>query len=175
MHRPNPWKPILLALAVYAAALAETTLAPALRIGRISPDVLALAAMLWLLASPGRYAFLAAGLFAAAGDLLGPGRLGIGMAVWLVLGYAVTRWRERLALDRLPVQWIVLAVAVTAGGLLQAAARWMLGELPGPLGPLLSRVVAAEAYTAALSLPLLMVLNWMPCRAADRPTRLAEY
>lgn len=174
MQAARFWKALGLVAVVYVAAVAETSLTPILRIGQTSPDLFGLGAMLWLLASSSPYAFLPAGCVGLVADLLGPGRLGIGMAVWLLLGYATVRFRQRVGLEPLPLQWIVLTSVVTIAGLLQAVLRFALGELPGPLAPLLLRVAMAEAYTAALSLPALMVLSWMPWQASGRTARLAK-
>ena len=153
---------VLLALAAYLAAALDTALAPAWAIGRATPDLLALVAILWLLA-PGRprtyWACAAVGLLA---DLLAPGRLGVGLACFAAAGYVLAGWRPRLIFVRPWTKAAVVAVAAasiaTGGGLL----RRLLGEIDLSALAILGRSAAVGIYTAGLALPILMVFDWLP-------------
>jgi len=52
---------LLLLPLLYAAAAIQTSLGDLMRVGRAEPDLLALAAVAWLLAAEGPHAFLVAG------------------------------------------------------------------------------------------------------------------
>ena len=58
-------------------------------------DLLALLAVVWLLTASGTRAFLVAGAIALVGDLIAPGRLGLGFGWMLLVGYGVTQVRAR--------------------------------------------------------------------------------
>jgi cell shape-determining protein MreD len=165
---------LLLIPILYVTAVMETSLADVIRVGCVAPDLLALLAVIWLLFAPGRWTFLAAGAIGLASDLIAPGRLGLGMACFLLIGYTLTRWRAKFPADHLlwqvPTVW--LALTLLAASL--ATGRWLLGETSIPLGTLLGRALGVGVYTAGVSLPLLMVIGWIrePFRA--RKERFAE-
>ena len=71
---------------VYIAAVAETSLVDVMRIGDVAPDLLALVALVWLVTVAGPRAFLVAGAVALLGDLIAPGRVGVGTAWMLLVG-----------------------------------------------------------------------------------------
>ena len=68
---------LLLLPLVYVTAVLQTSLGDALRVGRVAPDLLGLLAVVWLLVTPGRRAFLVAGLIGLVADLISPGQLGL--------------------------------------------------------------------------------------------------
>ena len=152
----------MLALAAYLAAALDTALAPAWAVGRATPDLLALVAMLWLLApGPPRalWGCAAVGLLA---DLLAPGRLGVDLACFATAGCVLAGWRPRLVLARPWTKAAVVAVAAASiaasGGLL----RRLLGEIDLSALAICGRSAAVGAYTAGLALPILMVFDWLP-------------
>ncbi|HUY90871.1 MAG TPA: rod shape-determining protein MreD [Pirellulales bacterium] len=153
---------VLLALAAYLAAALDTALAPAWAIGRATPDLLALTAVLWLLA-PGRprplWPAAALGLLA---DLLAPGRLGVGLACFAVAGYTIAGLRPRLAYAAPWLKAAVVAIAVAAIALGGGLLRRLLGELDVSGLAILGRSAAVGVYTAGVALPILMVFDWLP-------------
>jgi rod shape-determining protein MreD len=161
---------LLLIPVVYAAAVVETSLGDVLAVGRVTPDLLALVAVLWVVTSRSRWAFLAAGAIGLASDLIAPGRLGVGMACFFLVGYGLAQLRAKLPTDHLAARVPVVAAAVTLLAALLATAHGLLGDVPGPLPPLVLRALGAGAYTAGLALPVLMILSWtgkpVPRRAA---------
>jgi rod shape-determining protein MreD len=160
---------------VYATAVLETSLADAIRVGHVTPDLLALLAVTWLLVARGRGAFLIAGVIGLAADLISPGRLGLGMASFLLVGYGLARLRAKFELDHLLWQVPAVCAATTVLAVSLATGRWLLGEAAAPLSTLLVRAVGVGVYTAGVSLPLLMIIGWFrePFRAREK--RLAGF
>jgi rod shape-determining protein MreD len=165
----------LLALFTYLAAVAETSLVDAIGIGGIAPDMLALVALVWLLTARGPWAFLAAGAIALVADLIAPGRIGVGAAWMLLVGYAVTRARMRLKVDHLAIQApaVFAAVAVWAAGV--GLTGRLVGDVSLPWWSVLSRSAGVGLYTAAASVPVLMVVGWIREPLLAREKRLAEF
>ena len=150
---------ILLIPAIYLAAVAQTSLVEVIRIGRLEPDLLAVTAMIWVCLAERRWCFLAAGGVGLLADLISPGRIGLGLAAFLLVGYAVSRLPERIAIERLWVQVPVVAVGTAAVCVVQVLGRWAIGET-GPLGEGLLRALGVGLYSAAVSLPILMLIGW---------------
>jgi rod shape-determining protein MreD len=174
----HPMKPLWILLLVpiaYAAAVADTSLAERIEVGHVAPDLLALTAVIWLLVGAGPRGFLTAGAIGLAADLVSPGRLGLGMACFLLVGYAITRLRQRLAMDALPAQVVLVFGAVTLLAAGVATGRCLLGETAVPLAALLLRSLGVGLYTAGVSLPLLMVLGWIREPLVTRRRKLAEF
>lgn len=145
---------------LYGAAVFQTAFGGLWRIGHVEPNLLAVTAIVWLLLVPGRRMFLAAGAAGLLEDLLVPGRVGLGMACFLVVGYAVGQVRARSPIDRLVVQLAVVFVAASALAVCQASMHWLMTPTPVSLSSLLRRALGVGAYTAGLSLPVLMVAGW---------------
>lgn len=163
---------LLLIPLVYLAAVAQTSLVEVIRIGRIEPDLLAVTAMTWICLADRRWSFQAAGGVGLAADLISPGRIGLGMAAFLLVGYAVCRLRERIATDRLWLQLLVVAAGTLAVCVVQVLGHWAIGE-SGPLGESLLRALGVGLYSAAISLPILMIIGWArePWQARRRRLR----
>jgi rod shape-determining protein MreD len=161
---------LLLVPTVYAAAVLETSLADAISVGPLTPDLLALVAVAWILVTPGRWAFLAAGAIGLAADLVSPGRLGVGMASFLVVGYLLAKLRAKFEMDHLVWQVPAVWVATSLAALGPAVASWLWGETSVPLPTLLVRAAGVGVYTTGVGLPVLMVLGWIrePFRARRR-------
>ncbi len=152
---------LLLIPFVYLAAVVDTALADVVRVGNVTPDLLALAAIVWVLLIRSRWAFLTAGAVALLGDLIAPGRVGVG-AAWMLLagfglGWLLPRVRSRALAVRLPL----VGAASTAWCLGVAATAVALGDAPPPLLIQLARALGTAAYTTAVALPVLMVAGWM--------------
>jgi len=152
---------LLLLPIVYAATVIQTSLVDVIQVGRVAPDLLALVAVVWLLVTGGPRAFLVAGAIGLGADLISPGRVGPGMACFLLAGYVVTWLRKRLPLDQLVWQVVVVGLAVTVLELSTGAARWLLGESTLAGRTLLWRAAGVGIYTAGISLPICMVLGWL--------------
>jgi len=152
---------ILILPMVYATAVLETSLADVMRVGHVAPDLLALLAVVCVLRTPGRQALPVAGAIGLAADLISPGRLGLGVACFLLVGYALTRLRTKLPLDFFAGQVLAVGVATTLLAAALATGQWLFGEALVSLSTLLVRAVGAGIYTAGVSVPLWMILGWL--------------
>jgi hypothetical protein len=170
---------VVLALIVYVGAVAETSLVDVMRIGDLTPDLLALVAVVWLLTAAGPRAFLVAGAVALVGDLIAPGRLGVGMAWMLLVGYAITRLRARFPgatngrgfMWQVPCVWAAVSVWAAAVGLTGR----LLGDVSLPWPTILTRAAGVGIYTAGVALPILMVAGWIREPYLARRRKLAEF
>jgi cell shape-determining protein MreD len=170
---------LILTLIVYIAAVAETSLVDVMRVGSVTPDLLALVAVVWVLTAAGPRAFLVAGAIALMGDLIAPGRPGVGMAWMLLVGYGITRLRARFqgATDgrgfvwQVPCVWAAVTVWAAAVGLTGR----LLGDVSLPWPTLLARAAGVGVYTAGVSLPVLMVVGWFREPKLARQKKLAEF
>ncbi len=175
---------LILTLIVYLAAVAETSLVDVMRVGDVTPDLLALVAVVWLLTAAGPRAFLVAGAVVLVGDLIAPGRLGVGTAWMLLVGYGVTRLRVRFqgATDgrgfmwqqlvwQVPCVWLAVTVWAAAVGLTGR----LLGDVALPWSTLLTRAAGVGVYTAGVALPVLMVIGWIREPLLARQKKLGEF
>jgi hypothetical protein len=143
----------ILSLMVYATAVGETALVDALAVRHVAPSLIALAALTWQLAWPGPYAFLGAGAIALAGDLVMPGRIGAGAALMLLAAYGAGQLRVQMRIEHYALQIPLVWAATTA---------WAAGTSLAHAGTLaLWPSLLVGAYTAALALPVLMVVAWL--------------
>jgi rod shape-determining protein MreD len=152
---------LLLAMAVYVAAVLQTTLVDGVRIGQSTPDLFLLAAIAWLLCGKERYGFLGAGLAGLAADLASPGRLGVGAAWLLLVGYAVSRVKVRFAVEHWTTQVPVVALATAVWAAAMGLTRWLSGEVAIGPAAVVQRALGVGLYTGAVSLPLLLVMGWI--------------
>ncbi len=159
---------LLLAIFVYLAAVADTALAEVLRVGNVAPDLVALVAMVWVVLARSRWAFLTAGAVALLGDLIAPGRVGVGAAWMLLVGFGLA-WLARQMRSRGPaVRLPLVAGAMTVWCLGLAATAVVLGDAARPLGTQLAQALGAAVYTSAVALPVLMVAGWARSAGAER-------
>ncbi len=164
---------LLLLPLTYVAAVADTSLADVFCIGAVTPDFLALSAMLWLLmvAKPGE--FLTVGAIGLLEDLLSPGRIGLGVAGFLLAGYLVARLRVRLAPEHYAWHVAFTFAAATFVAVLTALGHRLLGETSLPLATLALRACGVGLYTAGISLPLFMIVAWIREPYLARQRKLA--
>lgn len=175
---------VLLALIAYLAAVIQTSLADSMRVGHLVPDLLALVAVVWLLVAAGPRAFLAAAGIALLGDLVSPGRPGIGFGWMLLIGYWLTRLRARFEITpggrgltcyglawQAPTVWAAVTVWAAAVGLTGR----LLGDVSLPWPTILTRALGVGVYTAGIALPVLMVVGWIREPLLVRRRKLAEF
>jgi rod shape-determining protein MreD len=166
---------LVLAIAVYVAAVLQTSFVDAMRIGPCTPDLFVLLAMSWLLAGSGRCGFLGAGLVGLAADLVSPGRLGIGAAWLLVVGYAVSRVKTQFGLEHWTTQVPAVALAATVWVVATGLTRWLAGEIAiAPLA-IVERALGVGLYTGVAALPWFMVLGWIGEPFLARRRKLAGF
>mgnify|MGYP000881676352 FL=1 len=151
---------VALIVCVYLAAVVDTALGDVLRIGEVAPDMVALTAIVWMLLARHRWSFLTAGVVALAGDLIAPGRVGVGAAWMLLVGFGLCwvlpKTRSRAWIVRLPL----LAAAMIAWCLGVALTDSLLGNASRPVVSQLLHAIAAAVYTSAAAVPVLMVAGW---------------
>ncbi len=152
---------LLLLPILYLTAVLQTSLADVLSVGHVMPDLLALLAVIWVLVTPGRRAFLVAGIIGLVADLISPGRPGLATASFLLVGHGLTGLRAKLGLDRVAWQLPAVWLSTTVLGLSLAVGTWVLGQTSAPLITVLVRALGVGAYTAGVSLPLLMIIGWI--------------
>jgi len=157
----KPMGVLVLIPVVYATAVADTSLIDAMTIGSVTPDLPALTAIVWLLLAGGPRAFLVAGAVALVGDLIAPGRLGVGMGWMLLVGYAVTQLQTRLKCDHLAWQVSLTCVAVIVWAAGVGITGRMVGDVALPTSTLIARAAGVGLYTAAVAFPLLLVIGWI--------------
>lgn len=161
---------IVLAVAVYAAAVAQTSLAPALEVRHVMPDLFALAAVLWQLtarrdadraADGSPRGFIAAALVGLAYDLTSSGPLGVGFGLFAGMGWLIASIRAKLDLAH-PLMQLTTVFFATAAIASAEAIIWRLrGETALPSSTLVVRAACVGVYTAAVTLPIVMVLGWL--------------
>lgn len=152
---------VLLVVVVYLAAVVQTSLVDMLRIGHVTPDLLALTAVVWVLLAPGRSGFLVAGAIVLVGDLIAPGHLGTGAAAMLVVGYGLWRLQARAKLANLGAQLLAVWAAVTVWAIAVGCSGWLLGDVSLSLSTVAARAAGVGLYTAGVALPVLMVVGWI--------------
>jgi cell shape-determining protein MreD len=130
--------------------------------------------MSWLLAGSGRYGFLGAGLVGLVADLAGPGRLGIGAAWLLVIGYAMSHVKARFGLEHWTTQVPAVALAAAVWVLAAGLTRWLAGEIAIAPPAIFHRALGVGLYTGAAGLPCFMVLGWVSEPFLTRRKKLAR-
>jgi rod shape-determining protein MreD len=157
-------------LAFYAAAVAQTSIAPCLTVGLAAPDLLLLLAFVWIVRRPGWPGFIGAMTVGLAADLSSLGSLGTMVVCLGIAAVALDSWRPTLGLDHPLVAALATGIATMLVSFVTATLA-TIGE-PGSrsLFALASQSVGVGLYTALLACPLLVVLAWMESvrRSADR-------
>jgi rod shape-determining protein MreD len=155
-----------LALTIFGGGIAHSTVAPALRIGTVTPDIpLIIVVLLALRRGPefGCLAGFAAGLFqdAAGGGLIGVQALTKALAGFAI-GAAATRVRPTQPLVQVPG----LVLLTVAEGIVRFALL-KLFHYPTAFGELMAYVVLPQAlYNGFLGAILVTVMAWLE---AQRP------
>lgn len=152
---------ILIALVIYAVAVAETVWLDALSIGAVAPDLMALAAIVLAVSLATPYALVAAAMVGLAADLLTSGPLGAGMAAYALAAFALSCAGGSIARQNIVglavLVWPVVSIEVALVAVWQA----VCGEpLPPPVD-VIRRAFGVGAYTALVSLPVWMVRSWI--------------
>jgi len=150
----------LIALTVFGGGLAQATVAPALRIGDIAPDLpLIVVVLLALRRGPefGCVAGFAAGLLQ---DAAGGGLIGIQALTKAVIGFAIGAVGSELRVTQPLVQVPGLAVLTIVEGLVRFALL-KLFHFPVPFGELMTYVVLPQAlYNGFLGAALVLFMAW---------------
>jgi rod shape-determining protein MreD len=150
----------LLALTVFGGGVAHATVAPALRIAGVTPDLpLIVVVLLALRRGPefGALAGFAAGLLQ---DAAGGGLIGVQALTKALIGFAIGAVGSRLSVDQPLVQVPGLVLLTIAEGLARFALL-QLFRFPAPFGEVMLYVVLPQAlYNGFLATLLVLALAW---------------
>lgn len=147
---------------IYLAAVCQTTVSPALAVRDAVPNWFLLLAVSWiLLARPGSGSWLVAALVGLMFDLVSPGRPGLGLALFGGLALGLEWLHRHWSLESLPLRLGLFAAAALLMELALAAVAAVAGS-PLPLTSAAWLAVRCAVYTAAVALPVLMILSWIP-------------
>ena len=150
----------VLALTIFGGGVAHATLAPALRIGDVAPDIpLIVVVLLALRRGPefGAIAGFAAGLLQ---DVAGGGLVGAQALTKAVLGFTLGAVGGRLRVTQPLVQVTGLVVLSIAEGVFRFALLKIF-YFPAPFGELMAYVVLPQAlYNGFLGAALVLALAW---------------
>lgn len=151
---------VILGLIACLAFAVQTTLVDLLEVGAVGFHLPAMIAVAVALLLPGNGALVAVAAIGLLEDALSPGRLGIGMASYLLVGWILLEARERLDLERPSRR--VLVTGLSAGFLTfaVAATRLALGELPVGLHEIAGGAAGTALCTAVAAIPYWFVLTW---------------
>ena len=151
----------LLALTVFGGDVAHATLAPALRIADVAPDIpLIIVVMLALRRGPefGCLAGFAAGLLQ---DAAGGGLIGVQALTKAVIGFAIGALGGRLRVTQ-PLVQVPGLVLLTVTEALARFALLKVFHFPVPFGELMTYVVLPQAlYNGFLGAALVFTLAWV--------------
>ena len=152
---------LLLLIAVYLAAVLQTSLAPSIEARHVVPDLFALVAIVWQLSTVRPRGFVAASLVGLACDLTSGGPLGIGMGLFALISFLVGRLRAKVDVKYLLVQLVVVWLATTAIAAGEVLIRRLLGETTLPWTTLAVRAASVGIYTTGVAFPALMIMGWL--------------
>jgi len=159
----------LLALTVFGGGVAHATVAPALRIAGVTPDLpLIVVVLLALRRGPefGALAGFAAGLLQ---DAAGGGLIGVQALTKALIGFAIGAVGSRLSVDQPLVQVPGLVLLTIAEGLARFALL-QLFRFPAPFGEVMLYVVLPQAlYNGFLATLLVLALAWADALRARTP------
>jgi rod shape-determining protein MreD len=157
---------LLLVLTVFGGGVAHATLAPALRVAGVTPDLpLIVVVLLALRRGPefGCLAGLAAGLLQ---DAAGGGLIGVQALTKAVIGFAIGAAGSRLSVTQPLVQVPGLVILTIAEGLARFALLRVF-RFPAPFGELMLYVVLPQAlYNGFLGALLVVALAWVESQRA---------
>lgn len=150
----------LLALAVFGGGVAHATIAPALRIADVAPDLPLIVVVLLALRRGPEFG-CAAGFFAGLlQDATGGGFIGVQALTKAVIGFGIGAAGSRLSVTQPLVQVPGLVLLTVAEGLGRYALL-QLFRFPAPFGELMLYVVLPQAlYNGFLGAALVLALAW---------------
>jgi rod shape-determining protein MreD len=151
---------LLLLISTYCAAVLETSLAGVLEVRGVVPDLFALVAMIWMLTGRGSRRFLGAAAVGLAYDLTSGGPLGIGIALFALVGFAIGFVRGKIDANHLLLRLVTLGLAATAIAASEAVIWRLFAETTLSWSTLAMRAAIVGLYTTGVGLPVLMVLGW---------------
>jgi rod shape-determining protein MreD len=144
----------------YFATVLEGRLANVWEVAGVAPDLCALLAFGWLTVPNRKAGLPAVAIIGLISDLSQTTPLGVTVGAFGVVGFALIELQRRFRLDALPLRICAIGFATAAIASVQCVAARYTGQTLQPFGTLIGRSLLTGAYTAAIALPLLMVLSW---------------
>ncbi len=152
---------VLLALTVFGGGVAQTTLAPALRIGDVAPDLPLIVVVLLALRRGPEFGCLAGFATGFLQDAAGGGLIGVQALTKAIIGFAIGVLGGGLRVTQPLVQVPGLAFLTVVEGLARFALL-KLFHFPAPFGELMVYVVIPQAlYNGFLGAALVLALAWV--------------
>jgi len=145
---------------IYLAATLETSLAHGWTVGHVAPDFFSLVGLAGLLVCPEARGVWSLALAGLAADLLSTTHPGVGMACFVVGGFAILALRARWPTSSVVGQAGLLAIgACLIAALLTVWGQWH--ESTGLAWPtFVMRAVGVGLSTGAVGVPVFAVLHW---------------
>jgi rod shape-determining protein MreD len=157
-------------ITTYLAAVAETALAPVLTIHQVTPNLLALAAIVWLVsAAPSPWRIVEAAAIGLVFDFNSGSHAGVGMASFSLLAFAILHARPIMRRLGPVEQSLACLPAVAALTLIVSFANRLFGHTVPPLSLVMLQAFGCGVYTAAIGLPVWMILDWRRDARRTRP------
>ena len=163
---------VIIALIIYLAIAIQTTLVGAIQIGRFGPELPAMVAVAVVLLHRAGGALAIVAAIGLLEDTLWPGRLGIAMAWYLLLGWGLLHGCERFDLRSLSRRVTVTGLFAGLLALCVGTTRLAIGEPTVGFSVIATHAAGIGLYTAAVAVPFWLVLNW--CDTVSR-RRMARY
>ncbi len=150
----------LLALTVFGGGLAHATLAPALRIADVAPDIPLIVVILLALRRGPEFGCLAGFLAGLLQDAASGGLIGVQALTKAIIGFAIGSAGGRLRVTQPLVQIPGLVLLTVLEGLLRFSIL-QLFKFPAPFTDLMLYVVVPQAlYNGFLGSALVLALAW---------------
>jgi rod shape-determining protein MreD len=151
----------LLVLTVVGGGVAHATLAPALRVAGVTPDLPLIIVVLLALRRGPEFGCLAGFVTGLLQDAAGGGLIGVQALTKAVIGFAIGAAGSRLSVTQPLVQVPGLVILTLAEGLARFALL-KLFRFPAPFGELMLYVVLPQAlYNGFLGAALVVTLAWV--------------
>ncbi len=162
----------IIALIIYLAVAVQSTLVDTIQIGRVGPALPTMVAVAIALLHGGNGSLAIVATIGLLEDALWPGRLGISMAWYLLLTWALLEGCERFDLQSLSRRVTVTGLFAGLLALGVGTTRFAIGEPTVEFPAIAAHAVGIGLYTAAVAVPFWLALAW--CEHALRH-RLARY
>ena len=150
----------LLALTVFGGGLAHATLAPALRVGNVAPDIPLIVVVLLALRRGPEFGCLAGFVAGLLQDVAGGGLLGVQALTKGLVGFGIGCLGGRLRVTQ-PLVQVPGLILLTMTEALARYALLQLFRFPAPFGDLMTFVVLPQAlYNGFIGAALVFALTW---------------
>ncbi|HEY1599023.1 MAG TPA: rod shape-determining protein MreD [Pirellulales bacterium] len=148
-------------LLTYVAAIAETAFVPTLAVYHAVPNVLALLGILWAAsAGSSQLRIIEGASIGLVFDLNSGSHVGVGVVAFALLAFAVIQARAAIRCLGIVQQSMVCAPLVAGMMLIVAMGNRLFGEAVPPLSVVLWGAATTAVYSAAVSLPIWMMVDW---------------